>query len=55
VKYLPGGEVADDVKAELQRKADELFRAHMTIDYLELDKLEYDKSGKYRYVTSEYS
>ncbi len=53
VKYLPGGEVADDVKSELQRKADDLFRARMTIDYMELDKLEYDKSGKYRYVTSE--
>lgn len=55
VKYLPEGEVADDVKSELQRKADDLFRARMTIDYMELDKLEYDKSGKYRYVTSECS
>jgi phenylacetate-CoA ligase len=55
VKHLSGGEVADDVKTELQRKADDLFRASMTIDYLGLEKLEYDKSGKYRYVTSECS
>jgi phenylacetate-CoA ligase len=55
VKHLRRDTIADDVRRRLQAAADELFRCSTSIEYQPVEKLEHDKSGKYRYVTSECS
>lgn len=55
VKHLISATVPVDIKNRLQRRLDEVFGAPVNITYLPVEELTYDKSGKYRYVTSECS
>ncbi len=54
VKHLYSESVLPEVQAEFQKKINELLGGEVAIEYVGVSELPYDKSGKYRYVTSEY-
>lgn len=53
VRHLSGAVIADDVKSRFRSRLEGLLGGAVTIDYQAVGELKYDKSGKYRYVTSE--
>jgi len=53
VRHLIGAEIADNIKDRFKSRLDGLLGAPVTIEYQAVGELKYDKSGKYRYVTSE--
>ncbi len=53
VRHLSGAVIAADIKDRFQSRLDKLLGAAVTIEYQAVGELKYDKSGKYRYVTSE--
>lgn len=53
IKHLRGEEPDANFKERLGKRIEELFRAPMNVSYQAFEALGYDKSGKYRYVTSE--
>lgn len=53
VKYLTSESIDEEVRSRLRQSVIELFRAEIELVYEAVEKLDYDKSGKYRYVTSE--
>lgn len=53
VRHLSGAVIANDVRDRFKLRLDGLLGAPVTIEYQAVGELKYDKSGKYRYVTSE--
>ena len=53
IKHLHDEKIAEEHRLELQRRLDQLFGVRIALNFVAHDKLGYDKSGKYRYVTSE--
>lgn len=53
VKHLYSEAIPPEVQAAFQEKVNEVLGGPVTIEYVGVAELPYDKSGKYRYVTSE--
>lgn len=53
IKHLQNQEIEAAKREELKRRLDELFHAEISLSFEPHENLDYDKSGKYRYVTSE--
>ena len=53
VKYLVGGSIPEEVQRKFQATIDGIMGAPIEITYTPVESLSYEKSGKYRYVTSE--
>jgi phenylacetate-CoA ligase len=53
IKHLRDEKIADEHRQELQQRLDQLFDVEIALTFVAHDSLGYDKSGKYRYVTSE--
>lgn len=54
VKHLYSEAIVPEVQASFQQKINEILGGEVAIEYEGVSELPYDKSGKYRYVTSEY-
>ena len=54
VKHLYSEAVLPEVQAKFQAQINDILGGTVTIEYEGVAELPYDKSGKYRYITSEY-
>ncbi|MFH2054533.1 MAG: AMP-binding protein [bacterium] len=53
IKHLRDQEIEPAKQAELRKRLTDLFHAEVSLEFVAHENLDYDKSGKYRYVTSE--